>query len=333
MRKLFYFCVAALLAASCSFFDTTPEDRTNPSQTPGGGGNGSGEDPGTTPGKRNPFSDALQGWRCISYYQNKKTFDQTLQFHYDELGRLDYYLEHTLSYNNDGIMTWADDNYKRIYHYTSPTHADFYNEVIAEGSRGTWYDFDAEGRIIKKNNAYGDPYLYHYNDKGQLIEIENAYMYEDSEDEKKYASWKKSRIVDWYEDCPHYFSQKWTSGSETVYRNEMTIIRNIHYTNPFRNMAIDPTVMGMTIVPDGGGIGLFDLEGWWGTRSKYLITGWYAKDNTYNRLDVTLLTDKDDHITGMTTQGSGVFGSRREYTFSWKGEAPLLKKDGVPEIN
>ena len=42
MRKLFYFCVAALLAASCSFFDTTPEDRTNPSQTPGGGGNGSG---------------------------------------------------------------------------------------------------------------------------------------------------------------------------------------------------------------------------------------------------------------------------------------------------
>ena len=262
MRKLFYCCVAALLAASCSFFDTTPEDRTNPSQTPGGGGNGSGEDPGTTPGKPNPFSDALQGWRCSSYYQNKKTFDQTLQFHYDELGRLDYYLEHTLSYNNDGITTWADDNYKRIYHYTSPTHADFYNEVIAEGSRGTWYDFDADGRIIKKNNAYGDPYLYHYNDKGQLIEIENAYMYEDSEDEKKYKSWKKSRIVDWYEDCPHYFSQKWTSGSETVYRNEMTIIRNIHYTNPFRNMAIDPTVMGMTIVPDGGGIGLFDLEGW-----------------------------------------------------------------------
>ena len=331
MRKLFLLMAAALMVASCSFFDTTPDSPANTSQT---SDNGSGEDPGTTPGKPNPFTDALQGWRCISYYQNKKTFDQTLQFHYNELGYLDYYLEHTLSYNNDGITTWSDDNYKRIYNYTSPTHADFYNDAVEGHSRTNWYDFDADGRIIKKYNAYGDPYLYHYNDKGQLIEIENAFQYEDAEDEKKYASWKKSRIIKWADlGYPLYFGQKWTSGSETVYRNEFMIQCNTAYTNPFRQMAMDPTAMGMTIVPDGGGMGLFDLEGWWGKRSEYLIRGWYDAENPDCRVTVTLLTDQSDHITGMRTQTSGDFGSRREYTFTWKGEAPLLKQDGIPVIN
>ena len=337
MRKLSVICAAVLAVASCSLYDSGEHRNTSSqSETPGGnGGNGSGNGSGTgTDASVNPYTAALKGWRCVSYSLGKKTFDQTLEFHYNERGYLDYYLEHTLSYNNDGVTTWSDDNYKRIYNYTSPTHADYYDDKVREGGRTNWYDFDAQGRIIRKYKNGDDPYVYHYNDKGQLIEIENAYRYDDSEDEKKYGSWKKSRIVEWYEDCPHYFCQKWTSGSQTIYRDEMTVIRNTQYTNPFRNMAIDPTVLGMNIDLATGGIGLFDLEGWWGTRSKYLVTGWYSKDNTYIRIDVTLVTDKDDRITGMKTEThNGGLDSSREYTFVWNGEAPLLKKDGIPVIN
>ena len=333
MRKLFLLMAVALVAASCSFFDTTPDSPANTSQTSdNGSGNGSGEGTDTSV----KYSDALQGWRCVTYSQNKKTFDQTLTFHYDEKGRIDYYLEHTLSYNSDGVTTWSDDNYKRIYNYTSPTHADFYNDAVEGHSRTNWYDFDAEGRIIRRYNSDGDPFLYHYNAKGELIEIENAYQYEEAEDEQKYGSWKKSRVIEWFTDfsCPHYFYQKWTSGSRTVIRNKYTILINQAYTNPFRGMAIDPTVQEMTTMLGTGGVGLFDLEGWWGKRSEYLVRSWYNEESPEYRVVVTLKTDKDAHITGMTREiHNGGLDTRREYTFTWKGEAPLLKQDGIPVIN
>ena len=341
MRKLFVICAAGLMLASCSFFDSGQEgNTTTSSDTPGGNsgngsGNGSGGSGTNTGTSANPYSDVLKGWRCVSYYNDKKTFDSTLEFHYDERGHLDYYLEHTLSYENDGIKVWSDDNYKRIYHYTSPTHADYYEDRV-EGNKSTnWYNFDSEGRITEKFNYYGDNYLYHYNDKGQLIEIENSFQYKDEDDEKEYGSWKKTRIIEWTDlGCPHYFCQKWTSGTQSVVRNEMTILFDTAYKNPFREMAIDPTVMEMTIDFGSGGIGLFDMEGWWGRRSEYLITGWYSKENSARRVDVRLTTDRDKHIIGMTRAiSNGGLDSRREYTFIWKGEAPLFEQNGIPVIN
>lgn len=339
MRKLPILFAAALMLASCSLLNPDNQGNTgSQTQTPGGnGGNGSGNGSGSDPDpSANPYTAALKGMQCISYSQNKKTFDQTYEFHYNESGYLDYYLEHALSYNDDGVTTWADINYKRIYNYTSPTHADYYEDKIKEGGRAGWYDFDAQGRIIRKYNAYGDPYVYHYNDKGQLTEIENAFRNVFADDQSKYGSWKKSRIIGWRADydCPQNFCQQWTSGSQTVLRNEMTILYNTAYTNPFRNMAIDLTVQEMTIDLTNGGMGLFDLEGWWGTRSKYLITGWFCDDNPENRVTVTLNTDKNDRIIGMTREiRNGSYVTRREYTFTWNGEAPLLKKDGIPVIN
>ena len=339
MRKLSILFAAGLMLASCSILGPDkPGNTASQSETPGGsGGNGPGNGSGTpSDPSANPYTAALKGLQCISFSQNKKTFDQTFEFHYNERGYLDYYLEHSLSYNDDGVTTWADNNYKRIYNYTSPTHADYYEDEIKEGSRSGWYDFDSQGRIIRKFNFYGDPYLYHYNDKGQLIEIENAFRYVLANDEKQYGSWKKSRIIGWRSDydCPQNFCQKWTSGSETVYRSGMTILYDTAYTNPFRNMAIDPTMLEMTIDMTNGGMGLFDLEGWWGTRSKYLVTGWFCDDNPENNVKVTIRTDKNERIIGMTRETHyGASTSRREYSFTWNGEAPQLKKDGIPVIN
>ena len=339
MRKLLIFCAAVLVAASCSSFDSGRYGNTH-TQTPGNGsgnGNGNGEDPGTTPGSSvNPFSDDLRGWRCVSYSMGKKTFDQTLEFHYDENGYLEYYLEHTLSYENDGVKVWSDDNYKRIYYRTSPTHIDYYEDRVEGNKRSSWFNFDSQGRITEKYNPYGDSYRYHYDEKGRLIEIENDFQFKDEADEQEYGSWKKSRVVDWLDEQgrPVYFAQKWTSGTQTIYRDEKTILSNTAYTNPFRNMAIDPTVQEMAINPLVSSKGIFDMEGWWGARSKYLITGWYSQDNSSLRTDVDLITDREDHITGMVREiSNGGLDTRREYTFVWKGEAHLLKKDGIPVIN
>ena len=325
------------MLASCSFFESGQEGNTNNgSETPGGNsGNGSGGGSGTGTEASNLYSDALQGWRCVSYSQNKKTFDTTLEFHYDERGHLDYYLEHTLSYNNDGVTVWSDDNYKRIYHYTSPTHADYYDDFVEGNNRSSWYNFDSEGRITEKYNPYGDSYRYHYNDKGQLIEIENDFQYKNDDDKDKYGSWKKSRIIEWTDlGCPHYSCQKWTSGSQSVIRNEKTILFDTAYKNPFREMAIDPTVLEIAINPLVSSKGLFDMEGWWGKRSEYLITGWFNQENSDLRTNVTLTTDRNKHIIGMTRAiSNGGLDSRREYTFTWKGEAPLLNQDGIPVIN
>lgn len=321
MRKLFLLMAVALVAASCSFFEKD-EVKTRTETTENGSGNGSGEDPGTTPGSTNQLSDALQGWRCLYYSRGTKTFDTTISFHYDENGRIDFYDERQIVYKTDGATILSDDTYKRVYHYTSATHCDFYNESIVGHPRTNWFNFDTEGRITEQYNPYDDNYRYHYNEAGQLVEIENSYQYEEAEDEQKYGSWKKSRVIEWNDEAPFFFYQKWTSGSQSVIRDKFNVMVSWAYTNPFRGMAIDPTVMSS---------GVFDMMGWWGKRSEYLIAGWY-NDDTYVR--VNLVTDKDQHITGMVTYDENYgFDTRREYTFTWKGEAPLLKRDGKPIIN
>lgn len=62
--------------------------------------------------------------------------------------------------------------------------------------------------------------------------------------------------------------------------------------------------------------------------------GWFNQDNSALRTNVTLTTDRNKHIIGMTRAiSNGGLDTRREYTFTWKGEAPLLEQNGIPVIN
>ena len=339
MKNWLILAIAVALAAACApsdFIRKNPIDLPDTSGGNGGscgsggsGDNGSSEGgSGTqTPGAR--LSDAFKGWRCVTTYMNIKNFDQTITFHYDELGRIDEYTENQKAYENDGVTAWSDEDYKRIYHYTSPTHIDYYNDFIEGHKPATWYNFDDKGRITEAYNSYGDNYLFSYNAAGQLIEVKNFYQYSEQEDEVKYDSWKKSRIFEWLDGRPVFYYQRWTSpdGKQEVTRDMTRIRYDMAYRNPFRGMVVDPLTLGLET-------GIFSFLGWTGLKSEFLITGWYDEDDPDFRTDVTLLTDREDHITGMTVEEyNHGLDSRREYTFYWNGDAPILKKDGIPVIN
>ena len=257
------------------------------------------------------------------------TFDQTIEFHYDAKGRIHEYAEHLIAYKEDGKTAWADENYLRIYHYTSDTHIDFYNETIEGHDPATWYNLDAKGRIIESNNSYGPNYQYVYDDAGHLVEIKNKYQYEDEEDEKTYASWDKSLVIEWSSygnlSCSY---QRWTSGTKTMTRTPVQYIYNTSYLNPFRAMVVDPTTLGTDIS---------SIIGLTGTHPEYLVTGWRPDGEDEVSTVVQLITDRSNRITGMTRTTRyhklpGVDG-HNDYTFFWNGNAPVLEKNGIPEIN
>ncbi len=330
VKKLVLLCSVALLAAACTPSGSLSINRYGRTDAPGGGNGSTSPSSGTDQGSQGgKLSDALQGWRCISYNGDAKIFDQTLAFHYDENGHVDYYDERLVSYKGDGVTVASDDNYKRIYHYTTPTHIDYYNDYIEGHSPATWYEFDDKGRITEAYNHYGDNHLYHYNADGQLIEIENSFQYEDSDDEELYGSWKKSRIIVWetYNGFKNLasFYQKWTSGSKVVTRTRYFVQLELKYLNPFRNMVIDPTVLGT---------GVFQMLGWCGAKSDLLVYDWYSEDTPQINTIVNLITDSNNRVTGMVTQDRNYsLGTRREYTFTWKGEAPVLEESGIQIIN
>ena len=67
-------------------------------------------------------------------------------------------------------------------------------------------------------------------------------------------------------------------------------------------MAIDPTVLEIAIKPLVSSKGLFDMEGWWGKRSEYLITGWFNQENSNLRTKQRglIFVDRADRVPVVT---------------------------------
>ena len=326
MKRISLLLLAALLTAACvpsdreqvpsgTISDKSSDPSENTVETPS-------EEPSEEPSAE-PLQREFEGWRCQIYSNNKLAFDQEISFAYDSKGRICSYDEHQISYENDGVTPWSDDNYKRIYLYTSDTHIDFYNDFIEGNEPSTWYDLDDEGRFKEVNNLYGPNYLYRYDEDGHLVEIVNKWQYEDEEDEEKYDSWKKSTCITWVSGNPCRIFQKWVNPDteEQVIRSAFTIMTDQTYFNPFRYMVLDPSVSGTE---------MYSIIGLTGTRSRNLIAGWYLEADPTVRTEVNLILNRERKISGLVVIGKNHgLDSMREYTFSWAIDPPTLETDHV----
>lgn len=325
MKKLILPLLGVLLTAACtpSVKDHVPSANiTDHSQDPSGSPSGTpSEDP-----SQEPVQGAFKGWKCLSYSFGKHTSDQTMEFIYDSKGRVCEYDERHIIYENE--VPLFDDNYKRIYHYTSDTHIDYYNDFIEGHNPATWYDLDADGRFKEEKNSYGPNYIYSYDEKGHLVEIANRYQYEDEEDEEKYGSWNKSIRIDWdSEGNPTRLYQRWENplDNQVVERSGIRFVVDRAYFNPFYDMIQDPSVSGTE---------LYSIIGLTGTHAAKLIKGWYSEDDRAVRTDVKLQFDNDRGISGITLEGkNNGLDTKMEYVFSWAIDAPHLEADPNQVIN
>lgn len=326
MKKLLISFMAAVMAAAC-----TPSGREQvPSATIS---DPSGDPPGSPSGttsddpSESPKQGALKGWNCLTYSFGKLTFDQTIEFVYDSKGRICEYDERQIAYGNDGVTPWADENYKRFYHYASDTRLEFYDDFIGGRDPAKWYELDAEGRIKEESYTYGPNFLYTYDEGGYLVEIANMYQYEEEEDEELYDSWDKSICIEWDPECyPARLYQKWVNpdNDEVVERSSIRFLVDLSYFNPFQDMIQDPTLSGTE---------LYSIIGLKGMHSTHLVRGWYLEEDRNVRTEVKLLFDSDGGITGVTLEGKNYgLDTKTEYTFSWTEEAPQLKADPFHQI-
>ena len=311
------FAIIACTPVETSRVPSVPGASSNddPSQAPS-----SSEDPSVEPSEdvtTQPDGE-ISGWNCKTYSFGELIYDQDIQFIFDGKGRICEYDEHLLSYKDKGQTVWSDDHYKRIYHYTSDTHIDFYNEVMEGSEPATWYEFDSEGRIIESYKYDADNYIYSYDDDGHLVSILNSYQYTTEEDYEKYATWTKSRKIEWYVWDPHRTYQECVSpsGSEVVERDVRYFDFDVYIDNPFKHKVIDPTARPSE---------LFSYMGWTGTKSTYLLTGWRSAEDRSKRTTVEFTLDDERHILGMVVcDYSPTLTAKREYTFTYFTEPTIL---------
>ncbi len=234
----------------------------------------------------------ISGWTCKIYTQDHLDFVNDYDFIFDEKGRVCQHNLHQITYNTDGSVS-TDDHIKYIYHYTSDTHIDFYNDFIEGHAPTTSYDLDSEGRIIEQYYSWTDNLLFEYNASGQLTAVKNLYQYEDAEDEEQYGDYEKSTVFAWNtnDDIEEVY-QYWEKDGDGVRRDTQLVRYDLNLENPYYDKVIDPLLCAFN------GMTFFGLTGKSTRHIPYGIFSREAAGDYYQKIELKL--DADRRVVGMT---------------------------------
>ena len=232
--------------------------------------------------------------QIITYYDgldkySTYKFKETKNISYNNIGIRNFklisdatekiYILHT----NDNHKIWNEYNYDNNGNLTEIiTNAAFHNSNVL--TKATMFDYDNFGNLISKSENGRDPYIYEYNNKGQLLinetdPVGNKTIYEYDEYynpiKKKsinvknpnssdtlittynYDAWGKLTSTKYPDESELFYSLKWNNGTavfgkyyEEISKNSgqqvTTILLNRKYYNSIGNEILNVTYSGFT---------------------------------------------------------------------------------------